>query len=330
MKKHIENVLKIIKKHTKFLNKSPKRTSPKNYFNDKIVPLEEKTFVSKRTKFKFFEKKLEFRDYSQDFFKDPKKIAVAGSIWFGLLIATFYTVFHSAYFAINNIDIVRWDSISSVELTFKAIEPYYGKSIFLTSSSTIEEKIKTLQENVKNVEIRRLYPNSITVTVNSYKPLFNAEITFPDGKVKNYTLLENGSLLTSKQVLNLPVIKIAYNWENKPTRFAYRKIYSDKIISIINDTYLELSTNYKDLEISDMVFYPIEREIQIGTNKWILIIDLFQSVKNQLLKYNYFKNEYTWPRVVYIDLRIKDRIDFCTVDTEYDCMLNLKEWYLYE
>jgi hypothetical protein len=80
MKKHIENVLKIIKKHTKFIKKSPKRTPPKSYFNDKIVPLEEKTFVSKRTKFNFFEKRLEFKDYSQDFFKDPKKIAASGFV----------------------------------------------------------------------------------------------------------------------------------------------------------------------------------------------------------------------------------------------------------
>lgn len=298
--------------------------------NEKMVPIEEKTFQSKRQKFKFFQKKLEFREYSEDFLKDPKKILASSVIGLFLLWSTVYSIFYSSYFAITNIQVWRLDWISNLELTYKAIEPYYWKSIFLTSWNWIIENIKSYQENIKKVNISRLYPNSLVVNVESYKPIFNVEISYSEWKTKTYIMLENGSLINGNNPVSLPLIKVFYTTDNVPSRYSYKKLYSDKIVKAIYETYLELSSKYKSLEISDMQFYVTEREFHVYTNKGLLIVDLLQDTKAQLKKYSYFTNEYKGPKTVYVDLRIKDRIDYCTVDTEYQCMINLKSWYLYE
>jgi hypothetical protein len=82
-----------------------------------------------------------------------------------------------------------------------------------------------------------------------------------------------------------------------------------------------------------MYYFPTEREAHIdlktGTK---LIFDFMGDVDEQIKKLLIFHKEQfnlKEAKIIYIDLRIKNKIFFCSQEDEYKCILNLKNTYLY-
>jgi len=68
-------------------------------------------------------------------------------------------------------------------------------------------------------------------------------------------------------------------------------------------------------------------------NKVTIIFDLNWEYKKQIEKLAIFNKDYldiTKNSLVYIDLRIKNKVFYCSTENEYQCIVNLKKIYSYE
>lgn len=99
----------------------------------------------------------------------------------------------------------------------------------------------------------------------------------------------------------------------------------------ITAIYEEIKTNIIRIQIKDIIYYPIERELILAIEGGAkLIFDLGKPVTPQIKRLAIFDTEnikIDIPGMVYIDLRIKDKVFYCTTETEYQCVINLKTIY---
>ena len=80
-----------------------------------------------------------------------------------------------------------------------------------------------------------------------------------------------------------------------------------------------------------MTYYDTEREFHIyGENNMRILFDLESDIASQVEKLIVFHKEekdLTQGGIVYIDLRVKNKIFYCEIDEEYQCIQNLSSVY---
>ena len=101
------------------------------------------------------------------------KLALSG---LGLLLVmlSLYILGFSGYFSIapSHVIIERKDAGSDINIAYKSIEDFYGKSIFLVNSEDVRYVIQDLQKNIDTVEVSRLYPNGLKIIIASHPSEF--------------------------------------------------------------------------------------------------------------------------------------------------------------
>jgi hypothetical protein len=119
----------------------------------------------------------------------------------------------------------------------------------------------------------------------------------------------------------------------------YSKLYSTKHIEAIYQGYNYLEENIIDIKVVSIDYYPTQREAHFRLdNDVLLIYTLWRSLKDQIEKsviYNTEHNLLSDNYLVYIDFRVmervwenkKEKIFYCTKETEYQCKQNLKKIY---
>ncbi len=229
------------------------------------------------------------------------------------------------YFKVQTINIVRQDNLSNINIAYKSLENIRDTHIMANDERTLEKNIKSYQENIKSVSVSRDFPDKLDITLKSYEPIFNTKIN-----EKNYIILENGSFVPEKENpslrnLNIITSKISSSIPD------YKNVIEAEYMAQIQRIYNEIKSNMIRINILDMSYYPIEREVIVdieGGTK--LIFDLESDIRPQVKRLSVFDAEnrqIDLPGIIYIDLRIKDKVFFCTTETEYQCVINLKNIY---
>ncbi len=278
-------------------------------------------YKSKRNKFKLFTSKLEF----ENTFNEIKKINIYYYIiWVFLILSSLYVLFFSHYFSIKNIDIIRQDDIINIDLSYKSIENIRYKPILFVDKISVQKSLITHQPNIKEVYIRKILPDNIKIILTSYPSNF---IFQNDSKF--YEITDNWVVIPTKQKENLTKLNI--KTVSNIWVLDYKKIFNWEYIVKIKEILDIIKQKNSFLKISDLTYYKKEAELHIKDQSWtIIIFDLNKNTSVQVEKLNIFYKKYAnqikyW--IIYLDLRINEKIIYCARDSEFQCKQNLKSIY---
>jgi len=228
-------------------------------------------------------------------------------------------------FKINIINIIKQEDITNVEIAYKATDKYRWKSIFSVNKKDILNQLQNYQHNIQDIKTNIVLPNKLNISINSFKWIFNTTINN-----KSFIITENGTLIPkmySEELMEL-IVKNKFD-ENK--FLDYKKNFETQYIKKIYQIITFLKENIVWLKIKDVKYYVIEREVHIKTdNDTIIIFDLNLNPKEQIEKISVFNKDHiniNKKSIIYIDLRIKNKVFYCTNEDEHICIRNLKSIY---
>lgn len=252
---------------------------------------------------------------------------------FPVVASIFLFILYGPIYTVKYIDIFPQDSISNITLSYSAVENFYHKKLINIEEKNIEEKIKQYQNNIKNIELSYKLPDTLDIKITSFPIYYNTTI-----KDKSYYITQNGTLVPGKprEEYKTMIVKSKIDKNILPD---YKSFYHQEHMEAIYEAYQYLEDNVIDIKIEELYYYPIEREIHFKLdNETLLIYSLSKDLKMQIKKtviYNTEHKKLSDNDVVYIDFRIKrvinnsqkDKIYYCTKETEYQCFQNLKKIY---
>jgi len=246
--------------------------------------------------------------------------------WFILIVLTIYTLFFSPYFIIKNIEIIKNDSISNINIAYKSINNVRYKNIFTINKTKIKKSIIELQNNIEKIRITKNFPNTLQIEIESYPPIFKTKIS-----KKDYLILENWSIIPWTYNKDIENLNIKNNVNNN--NISYKNIISKDNINKIQKSITYIKNNIYIDKIKEINFFPNEKEIHISIYKDEKIILLLnKNLDNQLKKLILLRNEnkFNLNDLVYIDLRIKNKVYICKKENLIFCDKNLKRIYNYK
>jgi len=325
----MKKLLNKIKSKIKTTTKRRKNTSP----TPKICLHETKkdNFKTKRKQLK-----ISFGTWQYfDFIWKYKNIIYMGIFPITLIIWAF--VIFGPIFTVKHIQILRNDNITEMNLAYSSVENIRDERIVYLDEEVIKEKMKEYQNNIKNIDITFNLPDTIEIKLDSYPIYFNTIIN-----EKTYYITQNGTLIPGKPREEFKNIVIK-NTISNTTLPDYNQIFHQEHIENIYNAYNYLEENILTSKVKLIDYYPIEREVHFKLeNDVLLIYTLSRSLDEQIEKtviYDTEHNPISDNNVIYIDFRVreqvwenkKEKIFYCTKETEYQCYENLKKIYsLYE
>ncbi|MDD3646150.1 MAG: FtsQ-type POTRA domain-containing protein [Candidatus Gracilibacteria bacterium] len=251
-----------------------------------------------------------------------KKVHVVSTFVFLILALLIVSL---SFLKVKTINIIKKEDISNITIAYKAVDKYRGELLFLAQKDKIKKSLIDYQSNIKNVEITRIIPDTLKIEIESYKPIFKTIID-----EKAYIITENGvAVPTNKENNDLGELNILSNETyNFPS---YKQLFIEDYLNKIVYIKDKLKDNLLSTSIKSINYYPIEREAHyITNNDIILIFDLNGLVDDQIEKLMIFNKEYlnlSKSGIIYIDLRIKNKVFLCNSENEYQCRKNLKDIY---
>lgn len=281
----------------------------------------ENKFKSTRNKFKLLKTKLEF----ENTFQTIKKVNFYYYIlWLLLIFSSWYILFFSDYFSIKTIDVIRNDSWVNINLVYKSVEDVRYTPIIFADKKAIEDKIMSYQPNINSITINKILPNNLKIVLWSYKEIFYFE-----NENKKFLALENWSVIPTPSVDKKDVVEIKWLWTI--WILDYKVIFNPLHLKRIKEAIDSVKTKNSFVKIKQLTYYKKEWELHIKTDDDIIIIfDLTKQINVQIEKLNIFYKKYqnvikAW--VIYVDLRINEKLIYCTKETQNSCLENLKEIY---
>ncbi len=246
-------------------------------------------------------------------------------IWvFVILILWIAAALFSPLLNIKNINIIRTDDITNMNIAYKSVNNFRWKHLLFVDTTKIEDSIRNYQKNIKDIKINTKLFNSIDITIWSYPALFKTNVNG-----KTYLITENGIFIPWDDE-TLKEINIISN-ENFSSMPDYKEILNANYVKSIQKLHESLKDNLIVIWIKDIDYYVKEREAIITINNDSKIIfDLDWDIMNQIKNLIIFNKEHldiSKNSVVYIDLRIKNKIYFCPMSEEFQCKINLKKIY---
>ncbi|EKE28043.1 MAG: hypothetical protein ACD_3C00106G0002 [uncultured bacterium (gcode 4)] len=290
-----------------------------------------KTAPQKQQIFDIYKSKKKFSNYIVSAWNNLKSFRlVYFAIWGLLIVMSLYIIMISPYFRISpsKLIIERLDTITDVNIAYKAIEKIYWESIFLIDKESIKNALITYQKNIKRVNITRLYPNWLKIIIESYKPQFSTQFAWIE---KKYIVTSNWVLIYEKNIdkmlYNLEIVDINLieawffdykEWVNEMTM---------KKIIHVRDLFKDVFTNKN---IAKFVYFKLENELHIFLESWTkIVIELWSTIDKQIAMLKYYNDNnkdilWSWD-VTYIDVRILWKIYVCK--DRVPCFANL--WKIY-
>ncbi len=310
------NIKKIKNKITNFLNKSNKKDSiSKLVLNN----MERNPFTKKRRTFVIKNNHIE---KLKIFWNNITHYYMF--ILFILIISIIFVWFWPV-FKITNINIIKKDSTTNMDISYKSVDDFRWISIWTVDKNSILKNLQNYQQNIANIKLDIVLPNSLNIIIDSYKWVFNTNINW-----KTYIITENWSLIPSSYSTELKELVVKNDFD-KNVFLDYKKILDGEYIKKIYSTYDFMKNNFISIKINKIVYYEVEREIHMTTDKnTILIFDLDGEIKNQIEKLAIFNKELLDINkipLIYIDLRINNKIFYCTEAEKIQCNINLKSIY---
>lgn len=310
----INKFLKQIKKQFSFWKK--KRTKKSNNILNNI---HSKTFKKRKKTFVF--KAIDFKKFKVLWNNITHYYTILAIFLISLGI---YVIFWPI-FKVKNIEIIKQDNTTSMIIAYKAVENFRWDSIFTVKRNDILKKLTDYQQNIKDIKIDIILPNTLKITIDSYDENFNTTIND-----KSFILTYNGTLIPSMHSKELPVLNVLLDVD--ANKFLdYKKLLDTPFLTKINLILKSLDENIINFSIQDLDYYVVERELHIiSENGTRVIFDLQWDVTLQIRKLAIFHKEhinFEKSPLIYIDLRIKNKIFYCDYENEYDCKQNLKSIY---
>lgn len=251
-------------------------------------------------------------------------------IWSLIFIAIIFLIIfiNSKIFVVKKIDITRNDPESNITIAYNSINNFRWENIFYLDTNKIKQKLKNYQNNLKNIEITKIPPNTLKIKLYSFKKIFYTIINN-----KKFLVLANWSIIPINNIpKNLMELKIKN--KNFWSFIEYKKILDKNYLNKILYIKEKLEKNLLTISIKNIEYYPIEREAHFNLKNNIkLIFDINQNkiwIDREIKKLLIFNKEnynLTKGWIIYIDLRIKWKIFYCEEKNKYYCKLNLKRIY---
>lgn len=306
-----------IKKIEKFLkNKFKKRQNRKNRFI--LNNVKKQNYTKKRQKISI---NKDIFNNLNIFWWNVYKYYIA---IFSILIITILFILFGPTFKIKKIEVIKMDNITNMDIAYKAIEGFRWKSILSIEKSDVFHKLTSYQNNIKDIKTSIILPDTYKIVIESYIWIFNTKIN-----EKNFIVTENWSLIpwVNEKLKNIETIKQF----DKNKFIDYKKNFDTKYIQKIESITKKVKENIINIEILNIKYYVTERELHIKIkNDTTLIFDLNWDYKEQIEKIVIFNKENTKisnSDIIYIDLRIKNKIFLCKTKEEFICRKNLKNVY---
>lgn len=315
------------------LKKSYKKIKNRSFYkklreekNRVYIQWEQLDFNCRKNKFKLFSLSKKYIN----FVKNRSNIYIPYYFWLGafLILASIYILLFSSYFSVQKIYIERTDELSNINIAYKAIWDYYWDSIIGLDSDEIENKIISYQKNIKSVEVRKMLPDSIKITITSYKWAFNTQMFWRD-----YVVSNNWIFVPIKNSSKLKFARIHFKDPDTLWIIDYKDILKQDDIKKIWDLLAKFSSNLNTIKIKDLDYFPKEKELHINNetdSKYIF--DLTQNLDEQVSKTKAYFDKYSktiWAKIIYMDLRIMWKIYYCDEESKDNCYSNLKKIYNY-
>lgn len=228
-------------------------------------------------------------------------------------------------FKVQKIEIFRWDDISNIPVAYMATENFKDDYIFFINKQKISDSLKNYQENLKDIEIKRNFPNKIEIHLLSYNIIYKTNINDSDYYITtNWVLIPKNN--KDEELYNINIKNIKF-----PQFLQYKKLLKTKDLKTIKYIENKISDNLLNINILDLNYYQIEKELHVKiSNDTLLIFDLDWDIDKQIKKILIFDKENTAlikPGIIYIDLRINNKIFYCLKENKNICNNNLKKIY---
>jgi hypothetical protein len=256
-------------------------------------------------------------------------IAVVGIV---LIASSIYLLGFSSYFRIaaSQVVVERTDTLSDINIAYKSLESagVYGASILSIDTDKIRSDIMTLQPNVENVEVDRLYPQGLKIILSSSEPVFSTSLP---GEKSSYLVTRNGVLVYEKSPdPNLPKFELVNPEFVEAGFYDYRPIADTDTMAKIDEAVRLLTKAFPTVRIEKVRYFAAERELHIPMESGtILIMELDSDVSRQVAGLSVLDN--AKPGILergeyaYIDLRVPLKAFLCRERAV--CMKNLKRIY---
>lgn len=277
----------------------------------------------RKDSFKLFTKKLQF---DNAFNKINNLHFYYSIIWVFLFLSVVYVLFFSHYFVLKNIDVIRNDEFINIDMVYNWVDDFRYLSILSIDKELLKSRILSYQPHIKDIQIIKILPDSLKINLKSYPVFYETKIYWNE-----YFITDNWVFLPKNLKLNKTKLQIF--WIDEDIFLQYKKIIKKDDLKKITYTINKLKETNTFIKEKEFKYYKKEREFHILLESWeILIFDLFsEDILTQIQKLNVFYKKYTktiknW--IYYIDLRIKDKIFFCSKKEEKQCKKNLE--YIYK
>ena len=320
------NLKKINYYINKFLSLKPsdlfkkKKTSKKRKFI--LNKTEQTSFIKKRRNLSINNKHLE---KLKIFWNNTSHYYI---LLLAILLLTLIYIIFWPLFKIKNIEIIKQDNITNMQIAYKAVDNYRWKSILSIEKKHILENLQKYQHNISSIKTDIILPNTLKIIIDSYKWAYNTTINW-----KTFLITNNWTLIPSSYSKDLKELIIKKKFD-KNKFLDYKKSLDKEYINKITKIISSIKENIIDLEIKELTYYVIERELHIETEKnTTIIFDLNWEYKEQIEKIVIFNKDYmnvNKSAIIYIDLRIKNKVFYCTNENEYQCLTNIKSIYSIE
>lgn len=194
-----------------------------------------------------------------------------------------YLAFGSSYFRISpsHVIIERLDSGSDVNIAYKSIEEFYGAPIFLINSGDVAKSVISMQKNIRQADVSRLYPNGLKIVLSSWSPEF---VTYFPELERYYGVTGNGVLVYSKNKnpalteLNIIDPELA-----EAGFLDYREGVSEEAMSRIITLRNSLKEALPGVTVGKFAFFRLEQEVHVFLDSGArLVFSLDGTEKRQL------------------------------------------------
>lgn len=322
----LKQITQSIKNYTKKFRdvqyrKSLRELKSKLYMNHENT----KKYVSNRgNSFRLLKAKLEFDNNYSKIAKINIYYAITGIF---LLWCSIYLIVFSHYFSVKKIDIIPLDERVNENLVYKTIEDIRYTPILFVDKDRIKNEIISHQPSIEIIDIRKIYPDNIKITIGTYETKFYFH---SDSKV--YEISKNGVIIPSRaQQNNTSKINVRVRGLDSLGYLDYKKIFKEEHIEKMSEIIQKIKEKNSFVKINATTYYKKEAEFHItDENGSVIIFDLNKNIDIQIEKLNiFYKKFYDQIKIgiVYLDLRINEKIIYCPKSDENTCKNNLKEIY---
>lgn len=255
-----------------------------------------------------------------------KKLKKISAFLLLILLLLLILFFKWPLFKVNEVNIIKLDQYVNSKLIEKQLNKIKWQLLFKIKSDEIKSNIKNIEQNIKNIDIDKVFPSKINIRLTSYVPIFKT--SFNDN---NYLITENWVFIPTRnkneKIKTLTIRNLEL--QNYPN---YRKILKEKILQNIVYIKNELEENIVNIKIDDIIYYKISNEVHyLINNKTRLIFDLEQDIDKkleQIFVFNKEKINIIKPWIIYIDNRVESKVFYCPDTETQQCIENLN--YIYE